>query len=214
MKPFKIDPDGMPVFTSTQIDDYGLPDFWGYKFFRVIDGGATYVTDYKMEQERYFQKIHRYSRFARFKVCLLNILGERGKIPTYIMQIMKTYLKPDSMDKWNDVRKLLKHFKQRRFYDQIPMIVKLLNYGRCFPAINSQQLEGICNDFKCLSDRFESHKETYKRKYFPNIRFVVLKLLELHDMKPNYPIPFLRTSRKRKLLDTLWDELCVSNKNV
>jgi hypothetical protein len=208
MKPFKTDPDGVPVFSTTQIDDYGFPEHWGYTKYRVVESReAVFVTDYKMEQERYFQKIHRYSRFARFKVCLLNILGERGKIPPYILQMIRLYLKPESMDKWNDTRKLLKHFKERRFYDQIPMIVKLLNYGRCFPAINSEQLEGICNDFKCLSDRFETHKSKYERKYFPNIRFVVLKLLELHDMKPNYPIPFLRTSRKRKLLDTLWEEL-------
>lgn len=81
MKPFKTDPDGIPVFSTVQIDDYGFPEHWGYTKYRVVESReANLVTDYKMEQERYFQKIHRYSRFARFKVCLLNILGERGKI--------------------------------------------------------------------------------------------------------------------------------------
>lgn len=81
MLPIKHDPDGVPVFSSTQIDDYGLPEHWGYEVYRVSESlEANMVTDYKMEQEMFFRKIHRYSRVARFKVCLLNLLGERGKI--------------------------------------------------------------------------------------------------------------------------------------
>jgi hypothetical protein len=208
MKPFQIDHDGVPLFTNLQIDDYGFPEHWGFYTYRVIESReVVMVSDYKMEQERCFQKIHRYSRFDRFKVCLLNILGERGKIPPYILQMIRLYLKPDSMDKWNDTRRLLKHFKERKYYDQIPMIVKLLNFGRCFPAITTEKLEGICADFKLFASRFEQQKHKYERRYFPNIRFIVLKLLDLHGMNPNYPVPLLRTTRKKKLLETIWTEL-------
>jgi hypothetical protein len=210
MKPTKYDPDGVPLFTNLQIDDYGLPEHWGYETYRVIESReANLVVDYKMTQERYFQKKHRYSRLARFKVCLFNILGERGNIPKHVLTMVCSYLKPNSMDKWNDTRKLLKHFKQRRYYDQIPIILKSLSYGRSFPALTGEQFENIIDDFNCLSNRFDQVKHEYSRRYFPNIRFIVLKLLEMHGIKPNYPVPLVRTSRKMKSLQSLWDSLLI-----
>jgi hypothetical protein len=205
MKPFQLDHDGVPMFTNIQIDDYGLPEHWGFEVYRVVESReANFVTDYKMEQDRYFQKIHRYSRLARFKVCLYNILGERGVIPKHILQMVKIYLAPNSMDKWNDTRKILKHYKQRKYYDQIPTILKTLKFGRSFQSLTGEQFENIITDFQCLSDRFDRLKDSYSRRYFPNIRFIVLKLLELHGIKPNYPVPLLRTSRKMKSLQSLW----------
>lgn len=194
------------MFTSIQIDDYGLPEYWGYQTYRVIESReGNFVTDYKMEQERYFRKIHRYCRLSRFRTCLLNLLGERGKIPESVMGMVKAYLKPDSKDKWNDARRILKAYKQRRYYDNIPMILKQLNYGRLFKSITTEQLEGIINDFKYLSVKFEETKTD--RRYFPNIRFIVLKLLERHGLEQNYPIPLARTSRKLKTLNQLWESL-------
>jgi hypothetical protein len=212
MKPIRIDTDGVPLFTNFQLDDYGLPEFWGYETYRIIESReGNFVSDYDLEHERYFKKVHRYCRLSRFKTCLLNLLGERGKIPAHVNTMVKTYLKPDSTDKWNDTRKILKAYKQRRYYDNIPMILKTLNYGRLFKAITPVQLEAVVNDFKFLSTKFESTKST--RRYFPNIRFIVLKLLEKHDIKQNYPIPLARTTRKLKSLNELWVNLYEVNKN-
>jgi hypothetical protein len=211
MKPLKIDPDGVPVFSNLQIDDYGLPELWGYNQYRVSESlELNFVTDYKIEQEYFFRKIHRYSRIARFKVCLLNLLGERGTIPPHVLSMVKNYLKPNSMDKWNDTRKLLKHFKQRKYYDQIPTILKQLSYGRCFKALTSEQFEKLFNDFRFLSEKFDRMKSDYQRKYFPSIRFIVLKLLDFHGVKPNYPIPLVRTSRKMKSLEKVWSSLLIN----
>jgi len=211
MKPTKIDPDGVPVFTNLQIDDYGLPEHWGYEVYRVVESRqADFVIDFKMEQDLFLKKIHRYSRIARFKVCLFNLLGDRGIIPAHVLMMIKTYLKPDSMDKWNDTRRLLKHFKQQKHYDQIPSILKSLNYGRCFPSLTSEQFQGLIRDFQFLSEKFDRTKTKYQRRYFPNIRFIVLKLLDLHGIKPNYPIPLVRTSRKMKSLHELWDSLLIN----
>lgn len=206
MKPIRIDDDGIPLFTNLQIDDYGFPEHWGYEKYRVIESReGNFVSDHSLEHERDFRKIHRYCRLSRFKTCLLNLLGERGKIPAHVTIMVKTYLKPDSRDKWNDTRRILKLYKQRRYYDNIPIILKQLNYGRLFKAITSEQLENIVNDFKCLSSRFEETKTA--RRYFPNIRFIVLKLLEHHGIEQNYPIPLARTSRKLKTLNQLWESL-------
>lgn len=205
MKPFRVDFDGVPLFTNLQIDDYGMPEFWGYEVYRVIESRESiFVSDYKMEQERYLQKKHRYNREARFKVCLLNLLGERGKIPEMVLSMVRSSLKPESLDKWNDTRRILKHYKQRKYYDNIPTILRLLKYERLFQPINSEKLQEIMNDYRFLSQRFETIKKT---RYFPNIRFMVFKLLEHHQIKPNYPIPFARTHRKLKSLNQIWNDL-------
>jgi len=206
MKPVRIDDDGVPVFTNVQVDDYGFPEHWGYEKYRIMESReGNFVSDYKMEQERYIQKTHRYSREARFKVCLLNLLGERGKIPDMVLTMVKSALNPLSTDKWNDTRRILKHYKQRRYYDNIPIILRMLKYERLFKPITSEKFEELINDYRCLSTRFESIKTG--RRYFPNIRFVVFKLLELHGINPNYPIPFARTNRKLKSLHQVWESL-------
>ncbi len=208
MKPVRIDHDGVPLFCSNDIEDYGLPEQWGYEQYRVIESREQkFVSDYKMEQERVITKKHRYSRLARFKVTLLNLLGERGNLPQHVYTMVGSYLNPESTDKWNDARKLLKHYKQRKYYDNIPMILKQLGKERCFDPINFAQLESIVRMFLFVSEKFERTKSKYGRRYFPNIRFVVFKILERHEIVPNYPVPLVRTSRKMKALEALWESL-------
>jgi hypothetical protein len=40
--------------------------------------------------------------------------------------------------------------------------------------------------------------------YFPNLRFVALKLLEKKGVTFEYRIPFIRTMSKRKPLEEMW----------
>jgi len=208
MKPTRIDYDGVPIFTTRDIDDYGFPELYGYEIYRVIESRElNLVADYAMEQQRDWRPVHRYSRVARFKVTLFQLLGERGKIPPHCYSIVKNYLKPESTTKWNDTRKLLKHFKLTKCYDRIPMILAKLGYGRSFDSLTCEKIESIINDFRHLSDKYERTKEKYNRRYFPNIRFVCFKLLELHGLKTKYPVPFIRTERKRKALEELWNDL-------
>lgn len=207
MNPIRYEKD-VPVFTTRDIDDYGFPELYGYSNYQVVESRElNLVTDFKMEQERFFRPIHRYSRLARFKKTLFNILGENGRVPSQVLVLVKTYLNPLSTDKWNDTRTILKHYRQRKYYDNIPFIVKSVALGRCFPQLSGEQISSIVRDFQCLSDRYERIKFTFKRRYFPNIRFVTLKLLELHGIKPIYNVPLVRTSRKRKTLLKLWETL-------
>jgi hypothetical protein len=111
MNPIRYDNE-IPVFTTRDIDDYGFPEIYGYEKYIVVESRElNLVTDYKMEQEREFKSIHRYSRLARFKSTLYQLLGERGQVAPQTYSIIQTYLKPTSQNKWNDTRKLLKHFK-------------------------------------------------------------------------------------------------------
>jgi hypothetical protein len=210
MNPIRYDPDGCPLFSNLDIDNYGLPELYGYEFYRVVESrDPVFVTDWKMEQERDFRQIHRYSRLARFKSTLYTILGERGNIPDHILTICRTYMKTDS---WDECRKILKHFNQRKYYDSIPLILKTLGMKRLYNQLTDSQLTAIIQDFMKLSNLFETHKHTFKRRYFPNIRFIIFKLLELHNHTPNYQVKFIRTDRKQKSLNALWDTLINNSK--
>jgi hypothetical protein len=215
MNPVMIDENGIPYFTNHQIKDYGMPEYFGYEKYLIIESREkTFVTDYNMEQEGYFTKVHRYDRIGRFKATLLNLIGHRGKIPEHVISIVEAFLDPQSKDVWNATRAILKHYKLRRYYDNIPIILQQLKICTGFKKLEYTQVEAIINDFKCLSDRFERTKKQYKRRYFPNIRYVALKLLELHGIHPMYKIPLARTARKNKSLDDLWVSLVSVNQYI
>lgn len=212
MNPIRYDPDGVPLFSSTDVYDYGLPETWGFETYRVIESrDVVFGSDYKLNQSRDWTKIHRYNREARFRTTLLNLLGERTNIPNHVVLMVKCYLKQESKNLWNDTRSILKHFKMRKYYDSIPAIIKTVMNKRLFEPLTFDAIEAIINDFKALVQKYEKIKHDFKRKYFPNIRFIVLKLLELHSVKPLYKIPFVRTTRKNKLLSKLWDSLLDQN---
>jgi hypothetical protein len=208
MKPIRIDDDGVPLFSNLDIDDYGFPELYGYHIYRVIESReSNFVTDYKQEHQYDLRPVHRYSRLARFKQTLYNLLGERGKVPQHVFDMCRIYMNHSNPDKWNACRTILKCFKQRQYYNCIPLILRKLCGKRCFKSLTGQELENIINDFKALSEKFDRLKPNYQLRYFPNIRFVCLKLLEMHGHQNTYPIPLLRTDRKRKSLNALWEDL-------
>ena len=206
MKPLRYEEE-VAVFSSRDIDDYGQPEYYGYHNYIVVESRElVLVSDYKMEHSYDLVPIHRYSRVARFKSTLLKLVGEKTKIPEHILTACRIYVKKDSADLWNDTRKILKCFKWSKYYDFIPSILARLGYCR-FLFITAEKIDEILNDYKLLADKFERTKHLYKLKYFPNMRFIVLKLLEYHGCLHDYPIPFVRTDRKLLSLSLLWDQL-------
>jgi len=207
MQPFKIDSDGVPCFTTNDIDDYGFPELYGYETYRVIDSrDKPMVSDFKMEHQYDLRPIHRYDRIARFKSTLFNIIGERGTVPDHIITMVSQYI-GTTADPWNDCRRILKHYKQRIYYNRIPYIINRLKLGSGYKVIGSIVIDEMINKFKSISDKFERTKLELKRRYFPNIRFIVLKLLEHFNIATDYLVPLVRTARKNKSLNLLWNEL-------
>ena len=208
MHPIRIEPNGTFVFTTDQVDDYGDPSLYGYTDFIVIQSRNLNTSlDYNFSISRDWRRIHRYNRQARFRFTLLNILGERTNIPDQVLSLVKTFLKPNSKSLWNDTRKILKHYNQQKYYNQISAILTQIGFKRLFPQITASKINDLENDFKALVQRFNNIKKNHKRIYFPNIRFIVLKLLELHSIFPQYEIPFIRTKRKKKVLLDLWNKM-------
>ena len=207
-KPIRIDPDNVPVYSSRDVDDYGFPEHYGIEIYRIIEcRDPILVHDYYQRQQSNLRNIHRYSRLERFRKTLLSIIGERGRVPDYVIAMVRNFLNISGGDHWNRCRAVLKHFGQRKYYDEIPFILNKLGHGRLFDVTTGDQIESIIRHYKILSDKFERRKSDYQRRYFPNIRFIVFKLLQLHNINPNYSVPFIRTTRKNKSLESLWAEL-------
>lgn len=208
MKPNRTDPDGVPVFTTRDIDDYGFPEHHGFTVYRVIESrDLQLVTDFKTEQQYDLRPIHRYSRIARFKSTLYQLLGERGSVPPTVLAMVKAYLVPNDPDPWNSTRWILKHFKQSLYYNRIPFILNNLLGTNSHPKTTAKQLDTIIKEYMVFASKFENMKHDCGLRYFPNMRFIVFKLLQKHSLFPNYPIPIIRTERKRKSLEKLWDSL-------
>lgn len=209
MQPFRLDPDGVPVFTSCQIDDYGFPEHWGYDLYRIIENRdtTTFVTDYKMEQAYYKRPIHRYCRKKRFMTTLHQLLGDKGKVPEHVLVIILTYAKPGNV--WNQIRRMLKHFKWSIYYNRIPYIIQQV-YKQPTTKVSADQYRDISKSFDLFCHWFEEHKFMFERTYFPNMRFIALKLIEMHGITLHYDIPFARTQRKLKQLEFIWSSF---NKN-
>ena len=213
VQPFRIDDDFVPVYTSSQIALYGLPEYWGIVVYRVIElreDASPFVTDFKMEQERgRLRPIHRYSRVERFESVLYQLIACRGKVPASIIALIRTVgYNEDPKEVWNSVRSILKSNGGRVYYNRIPSILNILGYDRKIQFGDSNELVRlIVNDFRILSNRFEKIKGEVGRVYFPSLRFIACKLLELYGVKFEFEIPFVRTPRKLKTMEHIWDLL-------
>ena len=203
-KPVRFDPDQTPVYDSYQIETFGLPEHWGVFCYRVISLRETehpMVTDWKMEQERgKLRPIHRYSRVERFTSILAQLICSRGKIPKDMIQKIRDHqISKDPDLAWNSVRKILKDMKAWKYY--------MLGYPQNTKCKENGLMIEIINDFRIISSRFDQVKKNLGRVYFPSLRFIAFKLLQLHGIEFSYKIPFVRTPRKLKAMEQIWELL-------
>ena len=201
MQPYKIE-DGIPYFYTSQIDDYGFPEYFGYTRYLVVnDNECPFVTDWKMEQERRQRPIHRYNRVARFTFVLAQLLGLKGSIPYNEMKEIRKNVTDLS---WNAIHKILKDLKYRHLYNRIPQILKNLNAPSAiqFECTNTSFREMI-NDFRILQNEWSKQKNN--RKYFPSLRWIAFKMLEERGAVINSEI--MKTKKKQLNLESLWSNL-------
>jgi hypothetical protein len=165
--------------------------------------------DYDDEQGRDWVKIHRYSRRARFRSTLYQLLDMRGIIPLAELQIIRRGLRLYKISRakiWNQVRGLLKGARLQRHYNRIPAFIKFST--GLYPKITGEMIDLIFRDFDRMHTQFNNELAgRWKRAYFPNLRFVALKLIQKHGKGVfPYNVPLLRTMRKQKYLNILFEE--------
>ena len=215
MEPIRYE-DGVAVFTNEQIDIWGEPD-QKFQNYYVVDGQPDYMTSYAAKDQSYLKAIHRYDRVARFDKTLHTLLGEctfdmKVKIATMteMLNIVKTYVKDDSTNSYEETRKIFIHYGYKRFIPFIPTI--LIMTRKPFPLkIDrknlSETIQLVKEDFKMLERRF-FREDGYKgeRKYFPNLRYIAIKLLINRGVE-NVCMPLLRTKRKLVAMDLVFQKL-------
>lgn len=216
--PVRVDVGGTHVYTSAQIDTYGFPYLWGvYDYYVITDPNdyVIYKTDWKFEQSRRdnLRPIHRYSRVKRFESTLFQLIGERGDISKEVISDIKNIgFNSDPRYVWDSIRSILKQKGLRKYYNRIPTIIQRL--GLPYRIHVKDPLE-VVNDFKAVHCAFDQ-QTLPDRKYFPNLRFICLKMLERHSATFGFRVPLIRTPRKLKPLQDLWVQLIDSlpNKNI
>lgn len=155
--------------------------------------------------------VHHYCRIARFTFTLGQLLGFAGKVPDmpfFICRMAFDNNQEIPLKKiWNVVRTRLKLYNFRLYYNRIPTIIRRLNLPHVQIRRTPMDIQPLLLDFIKLHETWNKHKSKFGRSYFPNLRYIALRLMEKYNLMPPYTIPFARTFRKKKSLDLLFDEL-------
>lgn len=204
----KIDFDGVPVYSSLDVEIYGPPHEYGIDAYRVEEArehAHPMVMDWQMEVEakRALRPIHRYCRISRFRNVLFTLIMERGSVPQTVLDLVR-HLNPDSANIWILVRKVLTRNKiVRKYVNQIPAIIKALG-GPSIVQYDWGILKACLNQFCEMSRRFD--RERVGNKYFPSLRFVAVKLLESNGAIFRLPIQLAVVKCKREAMQDWWNK--------
>lgn len=147
----------------------------------------------QQEAKSRVRPIHRYNRFERFKNTLQELLGVRGTVPSTVLELI-----PIECD-WEIIRKILKQNQLTKYYNQIPHIIFVKTGVQPVTFENRHDsFNAILQRFMEMTFKFDTMglRKKYDRKYFPNLRFVALTLIEEYGGEFNIKIPFIRTARK------------------
>lgn len=204
MEPIRWEGD-VAVFSTRQVDLYGEP-VGIEKYFVVVEyeDRVEYGLDWKFEMERNWRNVHRYSRVERFRGVLLDLVGGRGVVPEEVLAVVKYWGIDERKKKmWNSVRYILRAYGWKKYYNKIPVI--LSEFGGKQDMITSEQMDRIEWKFRGLSSRFDVMRRNLKRKYFPDLRYIALRLLEEEGVEMSYDVVLLKTRRKLSEYDEIYD---------
>jgi len=152
------------------------------------------------------KKFHEYSRVARFRWTFAHLISNMGKISEKcyeeLNQEVGKRIPSCPFRAYNIIYKELKKRKLREYYISIPYILNRLGGKRW--NLKTSDFIKVENKFLKLHHLFNNNKHLFKRKRFPKLQYIALKLLEDINISPPYHIPKVRTNKKRKSLDPLF----------
>lgn len=206
--PHHFAPDGKAVFTSLQLE-WGLPEHFGWtQEYEVQDLGPDFALNWSDEITHRRRAIHHYSRLDRFKATLGQLMGCTGDVPPKVLALMPPALKYVGKDElWLTVRQILKKAKMRLYYNRIPAI--LAGIGLISFSKSLDRYQAIMEDFARMHNVFSAVKKRLKRAYFPNLRYVAVRLMAKHGVVLPYTIPATLTPAKAVVLakdfEAIWE---------
>lgn len=220
MIPYKIE-DGVSFFYLRDVEIYGCPSVFGYTKFYVIDADPVYQHVTYDENPGFTWKPlrlpHLYDRTLRFRVIVCQLLGYKFSIAKSVLKTekwLKTSLEISDINGnyWFECRRVLKNNNFTKYYNCIPSIVREYCYFKEKVVYTENDFNLIMMTFVYLQDAFK--KNNCGRKYFPNLRFVALKVMEFHKIPLQFPIPLLITKTKIKSLTDIFNVLVSDLQNV
>lgn len=135
----------------------------------------------------------------------------RGKVPFEVFEkVMDQASFESDQEMWRDISQILSKTGNWKYVNRIPTITTMLGYKQFF---ETRRLDFILERFDKASDRFDQLKEQDQlgaRKYFPNLRYVALRLLAEHEATFNYPVILLKTKSKLKPMDELFNKIFIT----
>jgi len=187
-----------------------MPDLFGYDDYIVTssyEDECPFVMDWSMENERRgsTRPVHRYSRPERFVSIIYQLLGERGDIPDHVIVTVRHYgydAEPSRI--WNSIRNVLKCLEWSKYYNRIPGIIELLGHGKA--KFDFDLVQDIFLKFRGMSIKFDGLNKD-NRKYFPNLRYCALRLLDEAGVQFRFKVPWIRTKRKEKVMQEIFELL-------
>jgi hypothetical protein len=198
LKPITFENE-LPVFARGDIDLYGLPDYYGWDQWICIDSEAELVAN-PCDFILFSKPVHRYSRYDRFRMVLLQLLGWRGKVDTEVMEICEMIdFKLDNV--WLVLKRELKWNDKSRYYNRIPRILYLMGRVRMV-KVDSITFNSILERFRRLEYLFGLQNE---RKYFPSLRYTCCRLLFEFGVDLGFKVDSLLTKQRKEALDDFWD---------
>lgn len=162
-------------------------------------------------------KVHRYSRVDRFKSTMLQLLGETGAVPDSVVELVRENIGKYVNSKckiWNTIRKILKEHGMRRYYNRIPKIINAIT-GMTPTGIAEVNFHGMINEFEIMSRLFDKkYRSQWKISYFPNLRYIALRMIQTVGIVYPYHVPLVRTKRKGKYLGGFYEALLSDDSNT
>lgn len=200
-----------PIITEGFNEElYEFHEGWGDHVLTNNEPGCEhpFAVEYQHHEDLKLHKIHRYSRRDRFRFTMWQLLGCNGNIPIEVKQMIKKKIgrKTRKSKIWNQVRSILKETGNRRYYNMIPQIIshctKLKPLG-----VDNLNVPALLNEFHRFHYQWDNGLGIKTgRKYFPNLRFMALKMLYKYGVTYPYNVPLVRTLRKKKYLNSLFLE--------
>ena len=196
--------EGIPQFSTRQLS-WAAPEDFGWQEYEVVERtppfGISYAEEVSLPKRR---PPHKYNRIERFRNILNNLMLGSGYIPQEILELVPQQL---AGDMWEELRCILKQKNLRRYYNRIPGILCSSGHLKYEMVRKPQLYDNVMSDFCELHHLFDKRKASLNRVYFPNLRYICLRLLERHDVSLPLSIPRARTSKKLASLDETFDAM-------
>jgi hypothetical protein len=208
--------NGIPVYSKWQIDLFGPPDKINYL---VLDDDVTYLPSYTQIQHclENLEYVHHYDRVQRFTTILLQIVGDARISSKKGMKCMKKVSRniPSDIDLYplpiiyQIIRNVMRHNGLKIYYNRVATVLNEFNITDTRKHYSPELINNVIEDFKKMHFMFEKIKKDLKRTYFPNLKYVALKLLLKYGFTNPFNLKLAKTPARllklNKDYDLIWN---------